>query len=174
MKPNFSTHSYVYGPHDYNAEPFVPIGMEALVQENPKRRGTFAEHCSKGFFLGTAFEHYRSWIIWTKDTRATQILAMVFHKHKYITNPDITPKDRVIAAAGKLSDTLKGRMSPHLSETTLEQLECIGTILKHERTQTVQPNPPRIPPNPPPPPHWTHPDYIPVQVSPTPAPLTKP
>ena len=35
-------------------------------------------------------------------------------------------------------------------------------------------NPPKIPPNPPPPPHQTHPVYIPVQVTPTPAPLTTP
>ena len=115
------------------------------------------EHCSKGFVLGTAFEHNRSWIMCMKDTRATRILATVFHKHKYITNPDITSEDRVIAADGKLEDTLDGRMLPHLIETILEQLERIGTILNHEQTQTVHPNMPRIPPNPPPPLHRTHP-----------------
>ena len=126
--------------------------METLVHDKPKRRGAFAEHRSKFFPLGTAFEHYGSWINYMKDTRATRILATVFHKHKYITNPDITPKYMVIAAARNMVDTLKGLMPPHLSETILEQLERIGTILKHERTQTVQPNTPRIPPNPPPPP----------------------
>ena len=45
--------------------------------------------------------------MWMKDTRATRILATVFHMHKYITNPDITPKDQVIAAAVKLADELK-------------------------------------------------------------------
>ena len=145
--------------------------METLVHNKPKIRGTFAEHCSNGFVLGTAFEHYCSWIMWMKDTRATQILATVFHKHKYITNPDIKPEYRVIAAAGKLIDALKGRMPPHLSETTLDQLEHIGTILKDEQTQTVKPNPPRIPPNLPLPPHQTYPAYIPVRLAPTPAPL---
>ena len=42
-----------------------------------------------------------------KETRATQILVTVWHKHKYITNLDITPKDQVIAAAVKLADELK-------------------------------------------------------------------
>ena len=101
------------------------------MHKKPKIWSTFAEYCSKGFDLGTAFEHYCSWIMWMKDTRATQILATVFHKHKYITNADITTKDRVIAAAGNLEDTLKGGMPPHLSEKILEQLERIGTILKH-------------------------------------------
>ena len=113
--------------------------METLVHDKPKIRGTYAENCRKGFVLDTAFEHYCSWIMWMKDTRATQILATVIQKHKYITNPDITPKDRVIASAGKLADALKGCIPPHLSETTLKQLEHIRTILKHDQTQTVQP-----------------------------------
>ena len=122
MNPKISAYAHVFEPHDYNAAPFVPIGIETLVQDKPKIRCTFAEHCSKGFVLGTAFEHYRSWVMWMKDTKATQILSTVFHKHKYITNPEITPEDRVIAAAGNLADTFKGRMLTHLSETILEQL----------------------------------------------------
>ena len=55
-----------------------------------------------------------------KDTKATRISATVFHKHKYITKSIITPEYRVIAAADKLADTLKGRMSPYLSETILD------------------------------------------------------
>ena len=112
--------------------------------------------------------------MWVKGTRDTQILATVFHKHKYITNPYITPKNRVIVATDKLADSLKSCMPPHLSKTTPKKLYCIRTILKHERTQRFQPNPPRILPNPPPPHHQTHPAYIPVRVSPTPAPLENP
>ena len=70
--------------------------MEILVHNKPKIRSTFAEHCNKGFDLGASFEHYRSWIMWIKDTRVTRILTTVFHKHKYITNPDIKLKDQVI------------------------------------------------------------------------------
>ena len=161
VNPKISTYDDVYSPHDYNAAHFLPIGMETLVHNKPKRRVTFAEHCSKGFVLGTAFEHYHSWIMWMKDTRATLILAAVFHKHKYITNPDITPESRVIAAAGNLSDTIKGCMPPHLSETILEKLKRIRIILKHEQTQTFHTNTLRIPPNPPPTPptdpHRLHP-----------------
>ena len=91
--------------------------------------------------------------MWMKETRATQILVTVWHKHKYITNLDITPKDQVIAESGKLVEELKCRMPTHLSETTLEQSERIRTILKKGRAQTVHNNPPIKPTNPPPPPH---------------------
>ena len=121
------------------------------MRNKPKRRDTFEEHCSKGLLLGTVFKHYRSWIMWINDTRAMRISSTVFHKHKNITNLDSTPKDRVISAAGKLAYELNGCMPPHLSETTLKQLERIGTILKQGRTQTVQHNPHRTSHNPPPP-----------------------
>ena len=58
MKPQILAYAHVYGPHDYLVAPFVPIGMETLLHDKPKRRGTFAENCRKGFVLGTAFDHY--------------------------------------------------------------------------------------------------------------------
>ena len=80
--PKISAYAHVYGAHDCNAAPFVPIGMESLVHDKPHRRKTFAEHCIKGYVLGTSFEHYRAWIIWMKDPRRTRVSATVFHKHK--------------------------------------------------------------------------------------------
>ena len=91
-----SEYAQVYRPHDYKAAPLMPIVMETLLNDKPKRRGTFAEHCRKGYVLGTDFENYRSCKICMKDTRATRISATVFNKHKYITNPRVTPEDCVI------------------------------------------------------------------------------
>ena len=54
-----------------------------------------------------------------KDTRATRISGTVFNKHKYITNPRVTPEDRAMAIAGKLVFKLKGCMATHFSETAL-------------------------------------------------------
>ena len=79
-------------------------------------------------------------------------MATVFHKHNYITNMDVTPEDCVIAAAGKLAYELKRRMTPHLSESTLDQLKLIWAILKKGWKNTVQQHPPRKNPTPPPPP----------------------
>ena len=60
MNPKISAYTYVYGPHNYIAAPFVPIGVKTLVHEKPKIRDTFTDHCSKIFVLSTSFEHYRS------------------------------------------------------------------------------------------------------------------
>ena len=53
LNPKISAYAHVYGPHNYNGAPCVPNGMETLVHNKMKIRGTFAEHCSKGFVLGT-------------------------------------------------------------------------------------------------------------------------
>ena len=70
-----------------------------------------------------------------KDTIATRILSTVFHKHKYITNPGVTPEVRVISASGKLTADIKGRMEYHLSKEALDQVERLGNIIKQGWTQ---------------------------------------
>jgi hypothetical protein len=128
VNPRVSAYAHVYGQHDYNAEPFVPIGMETLVHEKPHRRRTFAEHCKKGFVLGTSFEHYRAWTIWMKDTQAQRVSSTVFHKHKYISAPATTPEDAVIASAQNLAMILKGKYGNTLGDTTLEQLTRLSSV----------------------------------------------
>ena len=79
VNPKISSYAHVYGQHDYNSKPFVPIGMESLVHDKPNRRKTFDPHCRKGYVSGTSFEHYRAWKIWIINTRATRVSPTVFH-----------------------------------------------------------------------------------------------
>jgi hypothetical protein len=85
--------------------------MEALVHDKPNRRKTFPQHCTKGFVIGTSYEHYRCWKVWTPSSRTTRISATVFFKHKYITNPHVTPADAIIAATAKLSHLLTASLA---------------------------------------------------------------
>ena len=84
--------------------------------------------------------------MWMKDTRATRISATVFHKHKDITNPSVTPEYHIMTTSGKLVDELKVRMATHLRKTSLHQLEQLGTILKQGWSHPENPaRPPPIP-----------------------------
>ena len=38
INPKISSYAHVYGQHDYNAKPLVPIGMESLVHDKPDRQ----------------------------------------------------------------------------------------------------------------------------------------
>ena len=44
VNPNVSAFAYLYGPHNYNAQPFFPISMEAKIHDKPSQRKIFAQH----------------------------------------------------------------------------------------------------------------------------------
>eukprot|EP00804_Cyclotella_cryptica_P025152 CCRYP_013001-RA/>CCRYP_013001-RA protein AED:0.31 eAED:0.31 QI:0/-1/0/1/-1/1/1/0/468 len=129
--PKISSYAHLYGHHDYNSHPFVPIGMEALVHDKPHRRKSFAQHCTKGFVLGTSPKHYRCWTVWTPVSQSTRISATVFFKHKYITNPTVTPADAIIAATANLAHVLlSNTTAAHLNTTQLADLTRLHKIIQ--------------------------------------------
>jgi hypothetical protein len=103
--PNISAYAHVYGHHNYNRHPFVPIGMKALVNDQPHKRRSFAQHCRKAFVLGPSTKHYRCWKFWSVTTHMPR-MGTAFFKLKYLTNPVVTPEDRVIEAAGAFARAL--------------------------------------------------------------------
>ena len=54
--------------------------------------------------------------------------VIVFHKHKYISNPLVTPEDVIMTAVGKLAKLTSAHIPHQLSETLLDQLTCLGPI----------------------------------------------
>eukprot|EP00804_Cyclotella_cryptica_P023186 CCRYP_000381-RA/>CCRYP_000381-RA protein AED:0.13 eAED:0.11 QI:0/0/0/1/0.33/0.25/4/0/1130 len=163
VHPKLSAYAHLYGHHDYNALPFVPIGMEALVHNKPHWRKSFAQHCSNGWVLGTLPEHYRCWTVWTIKTRTTLISASVFFKHKYITTPTVTPADAIIAAAANLVHALKTNIPvQHLGATTLHDLQRLQDILQNASAPlNATPSPPLA---------IVKPSALPPRVAPLPAP----
>jgi hypothetical protein len=155
--PKISAYAHLYGPHDYNALPFVPLGMEALVHDKPNRRKTYAQHCSKGWVIGTSTEHYRCWKIWSIATRTTRIAATVFFKHKYLTNPTVSPADALIAAAANLAHVIKhNAKAQHIGCKKLQDLQRLQQLFSETaQTQRTTPalhqqtnnhaQPPRVP-----------------------------
>ena len=140
--PKVCTYTHLYGPHDYNALPFVPIGIESMVHDKPKNRKTYAQHCSKGWTLGTSPEHYRCWQIWMQDTRATRISGTVFFKHKYLTNPTVSPEDAIIAATNNLSTTLaQNHAAQHKNQQSFDELKRMATIITSNFKQANLPPP---------------------------------
>ena len=67
-----------------------------------------------------------------KNTRSLRVSATVFHRHKYISNPDVTPANCIIAAAGDMAKFLKGNLPQSLNGTALTNLERLRSILKPE------------------------------------------
>ena len=128
INPNISAFAYLYVPHDYNAQTFVPIGMEAMIHKKPSRRKTFAQYCSKGLVLGSSPVHYQCWNLWTTITKATRVSGTVLFKHNYITNPEKTPTDAITASANRMTETLLNHTPINMREDDSEALRRLETI----------------------------------------------
>jgi hypothetical protein len=65
-----------------------------------------------------------------KDTQATQVSGVVWFKHKYLTNPSVTPEDQIIAAIGGLAKTLTTGVPPQLRSNMVDKLCKLQEILE--------------------------------------------
>jgi hypothetical protein len=129
--------------------------MEALDHKQPHKCRLFAQHCRKVFVHGASTEHYRCWKFWPVTTQATRILGAAFFKHKYLANPIITPKNRVIAAVGALAQALDNQMPPHMHKSTIQALSNLQDVFQQAAinynadpaTHVIQAAPPMVPPD---------------------------
>ena len=108
VAPNVSAYAYHHGPFDYNRMPLAPMGCAVQFHIKPTRRKTWGERASDGWYLKTSPEHYRCHVVFVKQTRSKRITDTVFFKHKYITQPTVTPADAIVKAYQDLTLALKG------------------------------------------------------------------
>ncbi len=108
MTPTILAYAYLWGQHDYNANPFAPLGCKVQAHVTPGVCKTWAPHTASGYYLGNMWEHYCCHEVYISDTKSICTCLTVFFKHKYLTMPSITPADALIHAADYLTDAISG------------------------------------------------------------------
>jgi hypothetical protein len=78
VAPAVSAYQYVHGNFDYNRMPLAPMGCAVQLYESTTRRGTWAEHLTDGWYLGTSNKHYQCHRIYVKKMRSEWISDTVF------------------------------------------------------------------------------------------------
>ena len=163
VAPNVSAYAYHHGQFDYNRMPLAPLGCAVQFHIKPKNRKTWGEHSMDGWYVRTSPEHYRCHEIYVKATRQTRISDTVYFKHKYITQPTVTPADAIIKAIQDLTQALKGKVNTkgesHLQALTklqelfrpgnnndkiLQQIERIQQQQQGPRVETQEQQVPRV------------------------------
>ena len=144
VAPNVSAWAYHHGNFDYNRMPIAPMGCAVQFHIKPSRRKTFCEHSEDGFYLRTSPEHYRTHVIFVKKTRAKRLADTVFFKHKYITQPTVTPADAIVNAYTKLTQAIRGIREPdagvHIE--ALERMQALFTPSDNQPDTSSTPLPP--------------------------------
>ncbi len=108
MSPTISAYAYLWGQHDYNANPFAPLGCKVQAHITPGVCKTWAPHTASGYYVGNAWEHYRCHEVYISNTKSIHTCLTVFFEHKYLTMPSITPADALIRAEDYLTDAILG------------------------------------------------------------------
>ncbi|KAL7481782.1 hypothetical protein ACHAW6_007457 [Cyclotella cf. meneghiniana] len=121
VAPNILAYSYHHGPFDYNRMPLAPMGCAGQFHIKPGKRKSFGEHLADGWYLGTSPEHYRCHIVFVKTTRSKRITGTIFFKHKYITQPTVTPANAIVTAYHNLMAAINGLQNTR-SDAHLEAL----------------------------------------------------
>ena len=137
VAPNISAWAYHHGSFDYNRMPLAPMGCAVQFHIKPSRRKTFGEHSEDGFYLKTSEEHYRTHVVFCKKTRAKRLADTVFFKHKYITQPTVTPADAIVNALTKLQDAIKG-IQHSKNDAHFEALRRLEQTLQPQNKQTIK------------------------------------
>ncbi len=126
MTPTVSAYVYLWGEHDYNANPFAPLGCKVEAHVTPGTCETWAPHTASGFYIGNAWEHYRCHEIYICNTKHTRTCLTIFFKHKYLTRPTITPANALIRAVDYLTDAIAGLIpAPTATQDAVNQLMVI-------------------------------------------------
>ncbi len=140
VAPTVSAYQYVQGHLDYSRMLLAPMGCAFQLYKSTTRRGTWAKHSTDGWYLGSSNKHYQCHKIYVKKTRSKHISDKVFFKHRYITQPTLTPTDTIVKALDDLTHALKGRKNVE-GDAQIEALEKICSTTSQGQ---CHPQPPPI------------------------------
>ena len=102
-----SANEHVHGTHNFMKLPLEPLGCDVQAHKKSDKRITWDPHSCNGWNVGTSMDNHRCFTVWIKKTREERVTDTVFFKHKYLTNPKVTPEDKVMAAAQILTQAMK-------------------------------------------------------------------
>ena len=144
--PTVSAYAHLCGPFDYNKMPLAPMGCEVQVHEKTDKRGTWSYHCVDGWYLNTSPEHYRVHNCHIKSTKQERLSDTVQFKHKHITNPELTPHDKIMRALADCKAALMGKPSATGDNQMQDIKQIIQNISSHQHPRVPNEQPvPRLP-----------------------------
>ena len=73
VDPSKSIFEIMNGKHDYNANPFPPIGCAVEMHVVPSKRRTWEAHTKTAYHLGNSWEHHICHEIWIADTQSVRV-----------------------------------------------------------------------------------------------------
>jgi hypothetical protein len=124
VAPNISAYAYHHGTFDYNRMPIAPMGCSVQFPIKPSRRKTFGGNITERTWLFARRHGQNDW-------------QTLFFKHKYITQPTVTPADAIVNAFTKLRDAIQG-IQHSKDDAHFEALRRLEQTLQSQNKQSIK------------------------------------
>jgi hypothetical protein len=106
--PDISAYHGIHGtPYDFIAHPIAPCGMQVVIHKSTLTRGSWDPHGVRGYYLGPALQHYRSYKTYSIPTHSIVISDTVAWLPDKFIMPGSSLQDRALAALEDLHHTLR-------------------------------------------------------------------
>jgi hypothetical protein len=117
------------------------MGCEVQVHEKTNKRGTWAYHCA--LRVGTSTRHLNTTkciIFQIKQTKKERLTDTIHFKHKSITNPTMSPANKLMHAIANLQATISDKVK-HSPNQQLQELQKIVTNITADNLPKSAPAP---------------------------------
>jgi hypothetical protein len=123
MTPTISTYAYLWKQHNYNANPFAPLGCKVEAHLVPTNHETWVLTQPVVSTLATHGITTAATRSTSNNTQHTCTCNTVFFKHKYLTMPTLTPADALIQAVDNLTLAIASVVPPpNMTTDAIDQL----------------------------------------------------
>jgi hypothetical protein len=109
------------------------MGCEVQVHEKTDKRGTWAYHSVDGWYLNTSPEHYRVHNCHIKHTNKERLSDTVHFTHKHITNPSLSPSDKLMNAIAHC----KAAIDNLVHDKSNQELRDLQTIVNNAQQKLI-------------------------------------
>ena len=142
LYPTRSAWSYFHGPFNYDATPIGYLGCDIIAHRKIETRNSWDFCGAAGWYVGVALQHYRCHTIVAKTTHAEQISDTVEFIHHHLTQPEVTPMNRIVHGMNKLTCALQD--APHIACDN--QLFAINVLHQAIQRCSTSNRPPHVKP----------------------------
>ena len=124
LNPSISAYEFFEGPFNYDATPVGPLGCKVIAHLKPDVRNSWDFRGEDGWSVGVSMEHYRCQQVACKETHAVKVSDTCDFRHHSLTEPVVTPEDRLQHGITSLTNALED--SPNASNDN--NLEAITRL----------------------------------------------
>ena len=106
LNPRISANTLINGEFDFDKIPLAPAGCKVILHDGTEHRPSWANHGSRGFYIGPALKHYRCYDVLMVKSNDTSISNTVDFFPHMCDNPIPSAQDRLNMILEDLVETL--------------------------------------------------------------------